>query len=160
MLQLPVTTKFHLLMQEFMKQFGSDQKVKIFLDEFPLSEDDLQKMKDNEDSKLSTTLQDIKNKSIMSWIAFRTGDLLESKSGDDEKPCPDISQVKQYLQCKAGYKLAQLTMRNSRNIKSACVDNSAEYGSATGNNILKVLPAGLCPPSTVAGQSPYCLLSQ
>ena len=149
-------------MQEFMKQFGSDQKVKIFLDEFPLSEDDLQKMKDNEDSELSTTLQEIKKNSRMSWIAFRTGDLLESKPGRDEKPRPDISQVKQYLQCKAGYELAQLglTMRNSRNIKSACVDNPAEYSSYAGNTPVKVLPAGSCPPSTVAGQSPYCLLSQ
>ena len=160
MFNLPLDSSFETIIQKFM-QNKDKMTTKVYIDELPVSEDDLEKMSKNEESDLSKTLAHISTNCCKSLIALRTGDLNEMKSTGGKKTSLSGSAMLQYLEQRTGYKAAQLhlTMRTSANIRQACPQNIGEYTAATVFTAVSVVPGGVSPPSTVPGMRPICLLS-
>ena len=133
-----------------------------FIDEVPVPEDDLEKMKSQAKTSLSQTLSSCA-RTAKSVLALRTGDLKEMKYGEDNPSKISPAELSAYIATtKHSFLQLSLTMRTCASIRSAAQDNMKEYISYDTSVFTPVsaVPGGVCPPSTVQGSKPWCVLAQ
>ena len=151
----------HKHLRRFVKGLEQKDRVKIFLDEFPVSGDDLKHIYHNIESHLTLSLRTVKENCSQMWAAFATGDLMDIKDGTNvmDGSGQDLASLA-YLTDKTGCKVWSLAlkMRNTSNIAKIAPENMSEFGSMTidGSDPVAMLP--VAQPSTVPGPQPHCVL--
>ena len=131
----------------------------MFIDETPVSAEDLEKMEKGEESELASSLAWLAQRVQLAWVTLSTSDLLDTSGYS--APTTSLSTLTSHLgQHCPSYRVRQLglTMRNSSNIaKAARLDMMKRYTSGAGFTPTSVLPPGRS--STVPGARPSCILS-
>ena len=139
----------------------------MFLDETPVSVEDLEKVERGEESGLASSLAWLAQRVRLAWVSLSTSDLLDI-SDALSGPTTPLSTLTSHLgQHCPSYRVRQLglTMRNSANIATAAHPDTVQgYGSSwTPANIAgAATPVSVLPPgrrSTVPGSRPYCVLT-
>ena len=159
-LELPVTARFHEIIPQFLDSLETTGNTKIFIDEVPVSKDDMMKMSSNEESSLSRTLSCIAKKSVKSVLAIRTGDTHDIKTGGIKYPTKD--EMSHYMNTRTGHTIVELTltMRSSSSIQNTC-HNIKKYSSysALTTAAVSILAEPRPSPSTVQGSKPHIIMS-
>ena len=131
----------------------------MFIDETPVSHEDLEKMEKGEESELASSLAWLAQRVQLAWVSLSTSDLLDVSGRS--APTTPLSTLTSHLgQHCPSYRVRQLglTMRNSANIATAAHPDMVRGYSGGGG----FTPASILPPgrrSTVVGSRPYCVLT-
>ena len=147
----------HQLIREFLEKNGELTNLQVFIDELPLSSEDMKRIEKGEESEVSKTIQVVMAKSDMAWISLSTSSLLETLAG--MSTCPKADQLERHLlQNCPGFKVQKLglSMRNSGNISKAAAPEALWHYMANNKSNASVLSAGQ--RSTVPGPKPNFVL--
>eukprot|EP00092_Neocalanus_flemingeri_P029864 GFUD01032429.1.p1 GENE.GFUD01032429.1~~GFUD01032429.1.p1 ORF type:complete len:865 (-),score=231.02 GFUD01032429.1:102-2651(-) len=154
------TKSAHRQLRKFVKEKGDEDKVMIFIDEFPVSEDDLKHMKGDLESDLTVTLRTVRENCSQMWVALATGDLMDIKDGGTimDSSSQNLADIP-YLGERTGCQVhdLRLKMRNTGNIANIAPENMSAFGVMTwdGSDPVAMLP--VAEPSTVPGPKPHCV---
>ena len=155
--KMDVDTDINTLIKQFVHKKNTIKK--MFIDEYPVSQEDIEDIKKNQDSELAKTLRVISERCSKSVIALRTTDLLDHKyTGKENASSVPLSSLHDHLEKYTPYNIVVMdkTMRTTSSI-AKCARDTKKYSSDIFTSSVSVLPLGEC--STVPGPTPYCILS-
>ena len=159
-LKMDVDTDINTLIKLFLHK--KDNIKKMFIDEYPVSQEDIKDINKNQESELAKTLGMISEKCSKSVIALRTTDLLDHKyTGKENASSVPLSTLHDHLEIYTPYNIVVMdkTMRTTSSI-AKCARDTKKYSSdifLSSVSVVSVLPLGEC--STVPGPTPYCISS-
>ena len=154
----------HRKLRKFVTEIENKDKVKIFLDEFPVSEDDLKHVLKDEESQLTLTLRTVGENCVQMWAALATGDLMDIKDGGTvmDSKSQNLAKIP-YLSEKIKLRKEdiwelRLKMRNTSQIAMIAPENMSGFGAMTHDGTQPKAMLPLAEPSTVPGPQPHCVL--
>ena len=169
-LGLPFTCSTTDVVLKFIEVHGDKANVKIFFDDFPVSDADLHVMRKYEESDLIRMLRAIDEKSSQAFVALKTTCLLDTVyvSGSRPKAPRDVGStisfedLKFYIESESNFKVKVLNqmLRNTSKIGKAAVANMEEEyamkseGSPSASLVLEVGSSH----KSIPGERPHCIV--
>merc|ERR1712130_637456 len=150
----------HHLIREFIKTRSKQDKV--FIDEMPLFQKDLERILDEQSTEFIKTLEIIEKDTQQTWIALSTLSLLDNSEDPDEPPLPEDmlpfskgNYLKSRLIRNTTFTLQQLNLRarDCSNIGNCTPDDISKL-STTEDTFQTIAMKGASSVSTVAGERP------
>ena len=170
-LGLPFNSSASDLITKFMEVVGHREKVKVFFDEFPVTKEDLEAVKNNEEGELTRMLKAIDEKSYQAYVSLKTTCLLDTvfAPGPKTKTMREVGanistkDLKSYIENQTNCKVKVLSkrMRNTSKIGKAVVANMEDYALKHEGTfpVACVLEAGNS-NHTVPGERPHCVVGE
>merc|ERR1712172_291617 len=159
------------LIAKFMQNIGDSEKVKVYFDEFPVSKNDLEAVRQNKDGDLIKMLKAIDENSCQAYVSLKTTCLLDTIFAPGPKT-PELKEVgvnidtnrlQTHIEERTDYKVKVLSfrMRNASRIGRAVVENMQEYAVKKEGSfpVACVLKPGIS-NHTVPGERPHCLVGE
>jgi GTPase SAR1 family protein len=142
-LGLPLTATFGQILHQFVESLDHKEETKLYVDELPVSQNDLEKMKSHAESSLSQTLSS----------CARTGKSVLALRTDNMQISP--AELSDYVSHTHTFIQLSHTLRTSSSIRRACIQNLKEYSHGP----LSEDPDDVFIASTVHGSKPWCILA-